>query len=80
MPRSIDRIRGVAGTLDGTEPIFTNGPIRSLIVRDVDRLTRTDQERLIEWLNRHDRDTRVITRVGRAQPSTGSGHGAAHTI
>ena len=45
---------------DGAEPIFTNGPIRSLIIRDVDRLTRTDQERLIEWLNRHDSDTRVI--------------------
>jgi hypothetical protein len=45
---------------DGAEPILTNGPIRSLIVRDVDRLTRNDQERLIEWLNRHEEDTRVI--------------------
>jgi hypothetical protein len=50
---------------DGAEPIFTNGPIRSLIVRDVDRLTRTDQERLIEWLNRHDEDTRVIATSAR---------------
>jgi hypothetical protein len=50
---------------DGAEPIFTTGPIRSLIVRDVDRMTRTDQERLMEWLNRHDCDTRVIATSAR---------------
>ena len=50
---------------DGATPIFTSGPIRSLIVRDVDRLTRTDQERLIDWLNRHDGDTRVIATSAR---------------
>jgi transcriptional regulator of aromatic amino acid metabolism len=50
---------------DGVAPDFTNVPIRSLIVRDVDRLGRADQERLIEWLNRRDEDARVIATSAR---------------
>jgi hypothetical protein len=50
---------------DGAKLALTNGPVRSLIVRDVDRLTRTDQERLIEWLNNHDDGTRVIATSSR---------------
>jgi len=45
---------------DGAAPHFTNAPIRSLIVWDVDRLDRADQERFIGWLNRHDGEARVI--------------------
>jgi len=50
---------------DGAAPDLTNLPIRSLIVRDVDRLDRADQERLIEWLNRHDDHARVIATSAR---------------
>jgi hypothetical protein len=50
---------------DGAAPDVTNVPIRSLIVRDVDRLDRADQERLIEWLNRHDEIARVIATSAR---------------
>jgi hypothetical protein len=50
---------------DGARPALTNGPVRSLILRDVDRLTRPDQERLIEWLNHHDAGTRVIATSAR---------------
>ena len=45
---------------DGAAPDFTHSRMCSLIVRDVDRLDRADQERLIEWLNRHGEDGRVI--------------------
>jgi hypothetical protein len=50
---------------DGAAPDFTNVPVRSLIVRDVDRLDRAEQEQLIEWLNRHDAETRVIATSAR---------------
>jgi hypothetical protein len=50
---------------DGAKPTFTNGPIRSLVVRDVDRLTRTGQERLLDWLNRQDVGARVIATSAR---------------
>ena len=50
---------------DGAAPDFTNVPIRTLIVRDVDRLGRADQERLIEWLNRRDVDARIIATSAR---------------
>jgi hypothetical protein len=45
---------------DGTDAEFTDGPVQSLIVRDIDRLTRAGQERLIAWLNRYG-DARVIS-------------------
>jgi len=35
-------------------------------VRDVDRLSQADQERLVEWLNRQDGETRVIATSARA--------------
>jgi Sigma-54 interaction domain len=50
---------------DGAAPDFMHVPIRSLIVRDVERLDRADQERLIEWLNRHDGYARVIATSAR---------------
>ena len=45
----------------GAEPEFPNGPVGSLIVRDVGRLTRTHQEQLLEWLSDRSRSARVIT-------------------
>jgi hypothetical protein len=50
---------------DIAEPDFTNRGARSLIVRDVDRLTHTNQQRLVEWLNRNDGDTRIIATSAR---------------
>jgi Sigma-54 interaction domain len=60
LDRLITSVASPVQFCDGAAPTFTNVPIRSLIVRDVDRLNRADQERLIEWLNRHDEDARVI--------------------
>jgi hypothetical protein len=60
LDRLITSVASPVRFCDGAAPDFTNVPIRSLIVRDVDRLDRADQERLIEWLNRHDEDARVI--------------------
>ena len=45
---------------EGAEPKFPNGPVGSLIVRDVGRLTRAHQQQLLEWLNDRSRSARVI--------------------
>jgi hypothetical protein len=45
---------------NGAEPAFPDGPVGSLIVRDVGRLTRTHQQQLLEWLNDRSRSARVI--------------------
>ena len=45
---------------NGAEPAFPNGPVGSLIVRDVGRLTRTHQQQLLEWLSDGSRSARVI--------------------
>ena len=50
---------------DGAGPDFANDTVHSVIVRDVDRLSRADQERLVEWLNRQDGETRVIATSAR---------------
>ena len=50
---------------DGAGPDFTTDPVRSVIVRDIDRLSQADQERLVEWLNRRDGETRVIATAAR---------------
>ena len=49
----------------GAGPDFTTDPVHSVIVRDVDRLSQADQERLVEWLNRQDGETRVIATSAR---------------
>ena len=45
---------------DRAEPKFPNGPVGSLIVRDVGRLTRAHQQQLLEWLNDRRGSVRVI--------------------
>lgn len=45
---------------NGAQPEFPNGPVGSLIVRDVGRLTRTHQQQLLEWLSDRRRSARVI--------------------
>jgi hypothetical protein len=45
---------------DGAGPEFPNGPVGSLIVRDVGRLTRAHQQQLLEWLNDRSCSARVI--------------------
>lgn len=50
---------------DGAEPEFPNGPVGSLIVRDVGRLPRFHQQRLLEWLNDRSRCARVIATSAR---------------
>jgi DNA-binding NtrC family response regulator len=45
---------------NGAEPEFPDGPVGSLIVRDVGRLTRTHQQQLLEWLSDGSRSARVI--------------------
>jgi len=65
LDRLITSVASPVQFCDGAAPDFTNAPIRSLIVRDVDRLDRADQERLIEWLNRHDEAARVIATSAR---------------
>jgi len=45
---------------NGAQPEFPNGPVGSLIVRDVGRLTRTHQQQLLDWLSDRRRSARVI--------------------
>jgi Sigma-54 interaction domain len=45
---------------DGAVTESLHGPIGSLIVRDVGRLTRAHQEQLLEWLNDRSCSARVI--------------------
>jgi hypothetical protein len=45
---------------DGAQPEFPNGPVGSLIVCDVGRLTRAHQQQLLEWLNDRSGSARVI--------------------
>ena len=46
---------------NGAEHRFPNGPVGSLIVPDVGRLTRVRQQQLLEWLNDGRLGGRVIT-------------------
>jgi transcriptional regulator of aromatic amino acid metabolism len=50
---------------NGAEPEIPDGPVGSLIVRDVDRLTPTDQHLLLEWLSDRSRSARVIATSAR---------------
>ena len=50
---------------NGAEPEIPNGPVGSLIVRDVDRLTPTHQHLLLEWLSDRSRGARVIATSAR---------------
>jgi hypothetical protein len=50
---------------DGAEPEFPNGPVGSLIVRDVGKLTRVHQQQLLEWLSDRTRSARVIATSAR---------------
>jgi transcriptional regulator of acetoin/glycerol metabolism len=46
---------------NGAAPEIPNGPVGSLIVRDVGRLTQTHQQQLLEWLSARSGGARVIT-------------------
>jgi sigma-54-interacting transcriptional regulator len=50
---------------NAADPEFPNGPVGSLIVRDVDRLTPTHQLLLLEWLSDRSRGARVIATSAR---------------
>jgi hypothetical protein len=50
---------------NAADPEFPNGPVGSLIVRDVDRLTPTHQHLLLEWLSDRSRGARVIATSAR---------------
>ena len=45
---------------DAAEPEFPTGPVGSLIVRDVGRLTPPHQQALLEWLSDRTRSARII--------------------
>lgn len=45
---------------NGAEPEIPDGPVGSLIVRDVGRLTQPHQQQLLEWLSDESRRARVI--------------------
>ena len=49
----------------GAGPDLTTDTVHSVIVRDVDRLSQADQERLVDWLNRQDGEIRVIATSAR---------------
>jgi Sigma-54 interaction domain len=51
---------------DGATPEFPNVPVGSLIVRDVARLTRASQQRLLDWMNDLSPGARVIATSGRS--------------
>jgi transcriptional regulator of acetoin/glycerol metabolism len=50
---------------DGAEPEFPHGPVGSLIVRDVGRLTRVHQQQLLEWLSDRTLSARVVATSAR---------------
>jgi transcriptional regulator of acetoin/glycerol metabolism len=50
---------------NAAEPDFPDGPVGSLILRDVGRLTRTHQHQLLEWLSDRSRSARVIATSAR---------------
>ena len=59
---------------DGTRPEFPTVPIGSLIVHDVARLTPSDQQQLLDWMNDANRSARVIaTSAGPVFPSVARG-------
>ena len=49
---------------DGAAPCLPAEPVRGLVVRDVERLKRADQEQLLDWLNENAYYTRVISTAG----------------
>jgi hypothetical protein len=50
---------------EGATPQFPNGPVCTLIVRDVARLTRAHQHQLLEWLNDRGGSAQVIATSAR---------------
>jgi sigma-54-interacting transcriptional regulator len=50
---------------EGATPEFPAGPVCTLIVRDVARLTRTHQQQLLEWLNDRGGSAQVIATSAR---------------
>lgn len=59
---------------DATSPEFPNAPIGSLIVHDVARLTPSDQQHLLDWINDPSRSARVIaTSAGPVFPNVARG-------
>lgn len=59
---------------NGAEPDFPRGPVGSLIVRDVERLTQAHQQQLLEWLDDQRRGARVIaTSARQVFPDVNSG-------
>lgn len=49
---------------DSAEPDLPSEPVQGLVVRDVERLTRDHQERLMEWLNGPGFQTRIVATSG----------------
>jgi hypothetical protein len=58
----LDRLMALPSvrSCDSAEPRLPSEPVGSLLVRDVERLTRESQERLVEWLNGPGFHTRVV--------------------
>ena len=49
---------------DSAAPCLPAEPVRGLVVRDVERLKRADQDQLLDWLNANGHYTRVVSTSG----------------
>ena len=49
---------------DSAAPCLPAEPVRGLVVRDVERLKRADQDQLLTWLNGNGYYTRVVSTSG----------------